>query len=257
MHPKLVRHPFAWSLAVCLALCAPHARAAELDLPELANASTVTVQVLDALLKNGVALDGTVYAAVTITAAGTKADAYYGASMSDPRAAEFVRSVTEALRFTPSADWLKRHPGGRWSVFWMFQRNGCEPAIYDYPRDSTAIRVCLDVRDGKFDASKTRVSFELPADAFLVDEIVQAEPRATCFYPFNDRTAGIEGTTILLVHVDANGSADPRMVLQSAGSESLDDATKSCVRKQLFARQDGKPISKPGYATFRRDWRLN
>lgn len=235
MDSKRVRHPFAWTarwagacaLLACLAFGSQHARSAELDLPELANASSVTVEVLDALLKNGVAIDGTVYAAITITNAGTKTEAYYGGPMSDPRAAAFVRHITETLRFTPSADWLKRHPDRHWSVFWMFQRNGCEPPIYDYPRDTTAIRVCLDVRDGRFDPSTTRLSFELPQDAFLVDEIVQAEPRVSCFYPYNDRTAGIEGATVLLVHVDAQGRADPRMVLQSAGSSSLDDATKN------------------------------
>lgn len=257
MHTQFARPLFAWALVACLALGTPHARAAELDLPALDNASFITVEVLDALLKNGVALDGTVYAAIRITETGTKGEAYYGAPMSDPRAAAFVRGVTEALRFAPSAEWLQRHQNRRWAVFWMFQRNGCEPPIYDYPRDATAIRVCLDVRDGKFDPSKTRVSFELPQDAFIVDEIVQAEPREVCFYPYNDRTAGVEGTTLLLVHVDVKGKADPRMVLQSAGSSSLDDATKNCVRKQQFVTKDGKPISKPGYATFRWDWRLN
>lgn len=244
-------------VAVASLAATPRAHAAELDLPELQNASFVTIEVLDAMLKGGVALDGTVSASIRITDSGTKPEAFYGAVMSDPRAADIVRRVTEALRFTPNADWLKRHPGGRWTVFWMFETTGCSPPKYDFPRDSTAIRVCLGVEAGKFALGKTFVSFELPQDAYIVDELAPGNAGESCFYPYNDRTAGIEGTTVLLVYVDAQGRADPRMILQSAGSESLDEATKGCVRKQTYVTKDGKPPSKPGYARFRWDWRLN
>lgn len=240
-----------------LACAAPAARAAELDLPELQNASTVTVEVLDAMLKSGVALDGTVSATVRIADGTTKAEAFYGSLMSDPRGAEIVKRVTESLRFAPSADWLKRHPGGLWTVFWMFETTGCTPAKYDFPRDATAIRVCLGVHEGKFELRKTFIAFELPQDAYIVDELAPGQPRESCFYPYNDRTAGIEGTTVLLVYVNAEGRADPKMILQSAGSESLDDATKACVRKQLYVTKAGTPPSKPGYARFRWDWRLD
>jgi TonB family protein len=259
---RRVRHAGAClAIAASLALGTTSVRAAaaktDLDLPELANAATVTVEVLDALLKTGVAIDGTVQVPITIAPEGTKAEAYYGAPMSDTRAADFVRRVTEGLRFTPSDAWLRRHKKRRWTVFWMFQTNGCEPPVYDYPRESTAIRVCLDVRAGKFDVSKTRVYFEIPPDALVADELVPGEPQNTCFYPYNDRTAGLEGTTVLLVHVDATGAADPRMILQSAGSESLDDAAKNCVRKQRYVTKSGAPPARPGYARFRWDWRLD
>lgn len=256
----MIRSPFhrlaALALSSALVAAAP-VRAAELDFPELGNASWVTVEVLEALLKNGVALDGTVNAAIRITDSGTRAEAFYGAPMADERAAQVVRRVTEALRFTPSADWLKRHPDRRWTVFWMFQTNGCAPPIYDFPRDSTAIRVCLDVRDGKFEVRRTYVSFDLPPETLITDEIAQADTSETCFYPYNDRTAGIEGTTVLLVYVDTSGRAEPRMILQSAGSESLDEATKGCVRKQRFVTKAGTPLTKAGYARFRWDWRLD
>jgi TonB family protein len=252
-----LRSRLAALVLACSALAGARTHAAELDFPEVANASRITIDVLDALLKSGVALSGTVNATIRITDAGTEPVAYYGAPMADERAAQVVRQLTAALRFAPTADWLQRHPERLWSVFWMFQTNGCAPPIYDFPRDSTAIRVCLDVRDGRFEIGRTYVSFDLPPETIITDEIAQADAGETCFYPYNDRTAGIEGTTVLLVYVDTNGRAEPRMILQSAGSESLDEATKGCVRKQRFVTKAGTPLTKAGYARFRWDWRLD
>lgn len=66
-------------------------------------------------------------------------------------------------------------------------------------------------------------------------------------YPFLSRLLGQEGTTDLAFHVLADGVVDGVTVAKSSGSERLDDAAVSCVKKwhYLPAIKDGKLADVP------------
>jgi protein TonB len=74
------------------------------------------------------------------------------------------------------------------------------------------------------------------------------ENTANCkppFYPKEARRAGLEGTTVLLVLVDARGRASQAKIESSSGSELLDIRAAACMlREGKFkpAMANGKPV---------------
>lgn len=133
-------------------LVASIAAAAE-PAPQLADPRAAEAQVLTALTNARQAPDGTVFMGVRISNDGSVAvGPVYGAPVRDDRFATILRIAAEQLRFQPGAP-------REWAIYWMFQSNGCEPAIYDVPPDVTPIRVCLAVAGGTLIAPRSAVWF--------------------------------------------------------------------------------------------------
>jgi protein TonB len=69
----------------------------------------------------------------------------------------------------------------------------------------------------------------------------QAKPR----YPEAARRQGIEGTTLLKIHVSDRGLVDDVLIERSAGHQDLDLAAMEAVKKWRFepARQGNRPVA--------------
>jgi protein TonB len=53
-------------------------------------------------------------------------------------------------------------------------------------------------------------------------------------YPESARRAGIQGTTLLRIHIEADGHVSDVSVQRSAGHQSLDEAAAEAVRRWRF-----------------------
>jgi periplasmic protein TonB len=64
-------------------------------------------------------------------------------------------------------------------------------------------------------------------------------------YPDSARRRGIEGTTLLKVHVSEKGQVTEVLVEQSAGHQDLDQAALEAVKKWRFTpeRKGNQPIA--------------
>ena len=64
-------------------------------------------------------------------------------------------------------------------------------------------------------------------------------------YPESARRAGIQGTTLLRIHIEADGHVSDVSVQRSAGHQSLDEAAADAVRRWRFepALNSAGPVS--------------
>jgi TonB family protein len=74
-----------------------------------------------------------------------------------------------------------------------------------------------------------------------------ANKRGNCagYYPPELRSAGVEGTTLLLVHVDETGNVRDARVEGSSGNARLDEQAVACVVDQGWFMppvKDGRPV---------------
>ena len=63
-------------------------------------------------------------------------------------------------------------------------------------------------------------------------------------YPWRSRLRGEQGTVLLSVRVSERGHVSDARVVQSSGSEALDEAARAAVKRWTFhpARRDGRPV---------------
>jgi protein TonB len=64
-------------------------------------------------------------------------------------------------------------------------------------------------------------------------------------YPESARRAGIQGTTLLRIHIERDGRVSDVSVERSAGHQALDEAAASAVRRWRFepAADSAGPVS--------------
>jgi protein TonB len=64
-------------------------------------------------------------------------------------------------------------------------------------------------------------------------------------YPETARRAGLQGTTLLRIHIEVDGRVSDVTVARSAGHQSLDDAAAEAVRRWRFepALSSAGPVS--------------
>jgi protein TonB len=63
-------------------------------------------------------------------------------------------------------------------------------------------------------------------------------------YPWRSRLQGEQGTVLLSVRISERGHVSDVRVVQSSGSEALDEAARTAVKRWTFhpARRDGHPV---------------
>lgn len=245
-------------LAVVLVDRAASAAPPDMVLPPLENAGLVLTRAKFSGVQRGIVLEGSVYAVIEINRnGGVKPIDFYGAPMSDPRAASFVRELTDLMVYAPpSAEWKRRHPDGRWAVFWMFQRDGCEPPTYQSPRDVTAIRVCVRPIDGTLAYQNAAAYVELPGVPPVSRVVRPKLPLVDCDDGFPRRLraqAGIGYSASFHAYVDTPGRAIPLLVEETSGVAQIEDMTAECVRRQVWLEPDGERLAEPGFV--RLGWR--
>lgn len=259
--PVRAHRTFAAALALTAVATSATANATPPDmvLPPLENAGLVLTRAKFSGVQRGIVLEGTVYAVIEINRnGGVKPIDFYGAPMSDPRAATFVRELTDLMVYAPpSAEWKRRHPDGRWAVFWMFQADGCTPPTYLSPPNVTAIRVCVRPIDGKLAYQDAAAHVELPGMPPVSRVVRPKLPIVDCDdgFPRQLRAqAGIGYTATFHAYVDAPGRAIPLLVEETSGVAKIEEMTAECVRRQVWLEPDGKRLAEPGFVRLGWKW---
>jgi protein TonB len=115
------------------------------------------------------------------------------------------------------------------------------------PIDAQASRT---TQEGASDsAGKSAVASRTPNSAPGGSIVRAARPKGGYqvrpVYPESARRAGIQGTTLLRIHIEADGHVSDVSVQRSAGHQSLDEAAAEAVRRWRFepALNSAGPVS--------------